>query len=185
MTVGEVFGELIASPHRLLIQRWNWKAAMFSASLRGALFLFANLTAGWRAATGAMLCEFVYRVTSAGFYGAITQAFCRAEPDWAAAAATTVLLPAVSHSVELAIHVLRGTPNLLTSLMSSVAFTVISTLFNLYAMRRGALVVGAGGDSVGTDLRRLPALVCGFLLAGGGLATPRSGPKLQRQAPIS
>jgi hypothetical protein len=75
-------------------------------------------------------------------------------------------VPAVSHSIELTIHVLRGTPKILTSVVASVCFTAVATLFNLYAMRRGALVVGAGSDSVGGDLKRVPRLIGGFLAAG-------------------
>ena len=76
-----------------------------------------------------------------------------------------IAVPAVSHSIELTIHVLRGTPKILTSVIASVCFTAVSTLFNLYAMRRGALVVGAGSDSVGGDLKRVPRLIGGFLAA--------------------
>jgi hypothetical protein len=39
-------------------------------------------------------------------------------------------------------------------------------LFNLYAMRRGALVVGAEAPSIGADLRRVPRLIAGFIAAG-------------------
>ena len=46
-----------------------------------------------------------------------------------------------------------------------MAFTVVSTAFNLYAMRRGALVVGADGASLVTDLCRMPRLVLSFLAA--------------------
>jgi hypothetical protein len=156
---------MVRNPRRALIERWNWKAAIFSATFRAALFLFANLAAGWKAATGAMVAEFLYRSATSGFYGAITQAFSKADPEWVAAAATAVLLPGVSHSVELAVHLLRGTPNIITSMIASVCCTVVSTLFNLYAMRHGALVVGAGGSSLATDLRRMPVLIGGFLAA--------------------
>src|SRR5215472_2828644 len=166
MTVRDVLGELVADPRRTLIERWNWKAAIFSAAIRALIFLCANLTAGWRAATGAMLAEFVFRALTSGFYGAITQALSQAGPEWAAAMASAVLLPAVSHSIELIVHVLRGTPNIRASLISSVTFTILSTLFNLYAMRRGALIVGAEGYSVGGDLRRVPPLLAGFIASG-------------------
>jgi hypothetical protein len=36
------------------------------------------------AAEGAMLAEFVYRGITAGFYGALTQAFRKAAPVWKA-----------------------------------------------------------------------------------------------------
>ena len=174
LTLRAVVTELISNPRRALIERWNWKAAIFSASLRAMIFLCANLTAGWRAATGAMLAEFVFRASSSGFYGAITQAFSQAEPAWAAAVASAVLLPGASHSLEFGLHLLRGTPNIRTSLIASVSFTILSTLFNLYAMRRGALIVGKEGGSIGSDLRRIPRLLGGFL-AVGPIALYRAG----------
>ena len=172
MTLGAVAYKVASNPRHFLIERWNWKAAILSATFRATLFLCANLTAGWKAATGAMLAEFLYRSVTAGFYGALTQAFSEAEPEWAAAAATAFLLPIASHSLELALHLLRGTPRIITSMIASVCFTVFSTLFNLYAMRRGALIVGAGGSSILGDLRRTPALIAGFL-AGGAIRPGR------------
>jgi hypothetical protein len=73
MTIRKCLERLAAHPFELLIARWNWKSSLFSSTLRAVLFLCATLTAGWRAATGAMLAEFIYRAFSAGFYGAITQ----------------------------------------------------------------------------------------------------------------
>lgn len=166
MTLRGAVSELITNPRRVLIEKWNWKTAILSAALRATLFLFANLTAGWRAATGAMLAEFLYAAALSGFYGAITQVFSEAEPQWAAALSAAVLLPAAPHAVELTVHFLRGTPNIKTSLIASGGFTIISTLFNLYAMRRGALVVGATGNPIIADLRRMPRLLGGFLAAG-------------------
>lgn len=113
-----------------------------------------------------MLAEFGYRGITSGFYGAITQAFRQAEPPWAAGAVTAVLLPLLSHSIELALHLIRGTPRILTSIISSVCFTVLSTTFNLYAMRRGALVVCPGACSLAADFRRIPRLLAGFIAAG-------------------
>jgi hypothetical protein len=51
----------------------------------------------------------------------------------------------------------------LPSMTASVAFTALSTLFNLYAMRRGALLVGTGRQSLWEDLRRLPRIVWDFI----------------------
>ena len=166
MRVSEAVRRLFTHPYESLIARWNWKSSLFSSTLRAVVFLCANLTAGWRAATGAMLAEFLYRGISAGFYGAITQALRDAEPAWAAAVTAVAVVPLISHSIELTIHVLRGTPKIITSVIASVCFTIVSTLFNVYAMRRGALVVGAGSDSVRGDLKRVPLLICGFLAAG-------------------
>ena len=160
-----VLRRLVADPF-YLIRHWNWKSATCSSILRAGIFFGANLPAGWRAAAAAMMTEFVYRALTAGFYGAMTQAFRQAEPEWAAGLVVMFLLPVASHSLELTVHLLRGTPKIITSLVSSVVFTALSTLFNLYAMRRGALVVGAEGGSVAADLRRLPRLIVGFTIAG-------------------
>jgi hypothetical protein len=44
-----------------------------------------------------------------------------------------------------------------------MSFTVISTLFNYYAMRRGTMVVGANASSIGDDMRALPRVIGGFV----------------------
>jgi hypothetical protein len=178
MTALEVFRELRSRPGELLIRRWNWKSAAFSSALRACIFFCVNLPAGRQAAFGAMLAEFLYRGVTAGFYGAITQAFGEAEPAWAAGLMVMILLPVASHSVELCVHLLRGTPRIVGSLIASVSFTAVSTLFNLYAMRRGALVVGSNAGSVGDDLRRLPGMIVGFV--GCVFWFSREDPKLAK-----
>ena len=172
-SVWDVLNELRRNPVELLIRQWNWKSALFSSVIRAFIFLFANLTAGWRAAAGAMAAEFIFRAVTSGFYGSLTQAFRKAEPACLAAVTVLILLPFVSHSLELAIHFARGTPKLLPSMIASICFTEISTLFNLYAMRRGALVVGAEASSMAADMRRIPGLIVGFV-ASGPLAILRS-----------
>ena len=142
-----------------------------SSAVRGGLFFAVNAHAGLDAATAALLTEFALRATTAGFYGATTQAFRQAEPAWAATAAVSFILPIVTHSVELLVHWLRGTPALAASISASAAFSVLSTQFNLYAMRRGSLIVGHGSHSLLEDLRRAPRLVAGFVLSGTGSKT--------------
>jgi hypothetical protein len=166
VTVFGVLRQLCQTPGELLVRKWNWKSAVFSSLIRAGIFFFCNLTAGLHAAEGAMLAELVYRGVTSGFYGALTQAFRQAVPVWKASAAVMVLLPLSSHSIEFAVHLARHTPHLRSSIISSVCFTCISTLFNLYAMRRGVLVTGPGGGSVGSDLRRIPGLIAGFVAAG-------------------
>lgn len=166
MTVFEALREMSTNPRKTLLARWNWKSSLFSSVIRALIFLFANLASGWRAASGAMLAEFLYRGITAGFYGAITQSLKEARPAWAANIAAMIVLPVISHSIELSVHLARGTPRIKTSIVASVIFTALSTLYNLYAMRRGALLVGAGSDSVASDLKRTPRLIAGFLAEG-------------------
>lgn len=166
MTLSAALRGLISRPNELLIRRWNWKAAFFSSLVRAVIFFCANLKSGLRAASAAMLAEYVYRALTSGFYGAITQTFGEVEPEWQACLGAMVLLPVCSHSLEFVFHWLRGTPHLKASIISSFVFTVFSTLFNVYAMRRGSIVVGRGQGGLLDDLKAFPRLCAGFLSAG-------------------
>jgi len=163
MTLQQALFRLASRPVDLLIRRWNWKAALLSSLIRGIIFLLANLASGWRAAVGAMLVEWMYRALTSGFYGAITQTLGETEPEWQGAVAAMVLLPLFSHSLEFLVHWLRHTPHLKASVISSVIFTIFSTLFNFYAMRRGTMVVGRNSPSLAQDMRAMPRVIGGFL----------------------
>lgn len=161
-TVGGVLDDLARRPHEYLIRRWHWKASLFSSIIRGSIFFATNVTAGLEAAYAAAGTEFAYRIVAAGCYGSLTQAFRHARPVWLANLTAVLLLPAFQHLLEFGIHLLRGTPNLKASMIASILFTVYSTLFNLYSMRRGTLVVGTGAASIWHDLTRFPFLLFGF-----------------------
>ena len=165
-TVSDVLRDLLRNPRHHLLAKWNWKAALLSSLLRAGIFFSTNLVAGLHAAIGAMLTELVLRSTTSGFYGAVTESMASAEPPWAASAAVMFLLPGTAHSVEFFVHWLRGTPELGLSVASSLAFTAISTAFNLFAMRRGALTVGSGSRPLQEDFGRLPHLLWSFFAAG-------------------
>jgi hypothetical protein len=163
VTVRQAFLRVLREPVKHLLHRWNWKSALLSSILRAGLFFATNLSAGLPAAVAAMKTELVFRGVTSGFYGAITEAFREAEPPWTAAATVMVLLPLANHSIELLVHWIRGTQKLLPSILASVILTAFSTLFNFYVMRRGALIVGSGRGSLGTDLLRLPRLALDFV----------------------
>jgi hypothetical protein len=165
-TVLQVLRALVSHPIKTIGRRWNWKAAVLSAGIRGLIFFAANLAAGPHAALAALLTELTFRGVASGFYGALTEAFRFAEPAWAASLAAMILLPLTGHSLEFAVHLVRGTVKLRTSIIASVCFTAVSTLFNLYAMRHGALVTGDGQQTLSSDMKRMPRLIFGFLASG-------------------
>lgn len=165
MTIRKVLHSLRQRPADHLIGRWHWKSSLLSSTFRALVFFGANLSAGWEAAGWAMLAEFLYRALMAGFYGSLTQTFRKVEPAWHGRLAVTLLLPLVSHSVELALHWIRGTPNLWISVAASVSFTVASTQFHFQAMRRGVFVVGEGSRSLLEDFRSVPAVLLDLLAA--------------------
>jgi hypothetical protein len=164
-TVAGVLRWMVRHPWQAVGCRWNYKAAVLSAVMRAAIFFGTNRPAAFDAALAAMITEFCFRISTAGFYGAMTQAFRRVEPAHAGTFAAIVVLPLVAHTLELTVHWWRGTPELGVSIAASVAFTALSTAFNLFAMRRGAFVVGAGHQSLLSDLLALPRLIAQFARA--------------------
>jgi len=143
---------------------WNWKAAALSAVLRALVFLVINWRAGTRAALAALAVEFAYRVATSGFYGSLIQRLRHVQPAWKAMLYVALLLPTVNQGLDAWLHWLSGTPHLAASVIASSLITVWAALFNLYAMRQGALVTGAEARPFLEDLRQLPALVAGFVL---------------------
>ncbi len=165
VTVRAVLQSLRRHPIQLLVVRWNWKSAILSSVLRSLIFFAANVSAGTDAALAAMNTEFLYRACTAGFYAALTQSFRHVKPEWQATLTAMVLLPLVSHSTELLVHWLRDTPRLSASIAASACFTAISTAYNLFAMRKGALLVGQDARTLREDLRRMPGIVIQFMQA--------------------
>jgi hypothetical protein len=165
LTVGKVLIGLIRRPVENLVRRWNWKSALMSAIFRGSLFFVTNLSAGLAAALSAMSIESAFYISTAGFYGAITEAFRKARPPWAAMLTVMVLQPVLNHSLEFTLHWLGGTEKLARSITASICFSLLSAVFNLFAMRRGALIVGEGRQSLITDLRQMPLIIFEFITA--------------------
>ena len=148
-----------------LLRRWNYKSAVVSALIRSSIFFAANLPAGREAARAAFLTEIALRLATSGFWGALTQELGQVEPEWQGIVGAVVLVPLASHGIEALVHILRGTPALLFSLGASAAFTLVSTAFNVFAMRRGALITGPGSAPLHRDLLRMPALLVSFVSA--------------------
>jgi len=146
-----------------MIWLWNWKSALLSLVMRGPIFLIATVRRGWELAFLAVLTESIYCVLTAGFYGAVVQILRDADPEWLTAVFLTVVIPAVFQVLEYLLHWIRGTPHLRIAELVSIGASAVSALFNWYAMRRGALLVGGEGRGFISDLCRLPRLILGFL----------------------
>lgn len=138
---------------------------MLSSLSRAVLFYAANAPAGPAAARQAFLTEIWFRLLTSGFYGALTQRLRQIEPAWKGLLAAIVILPTCGHGLEIAVHWWRGTAELSRSIALSIGFTVLTTAFNVFAMRRGALIVGPGAQPLYRDLVRMPSLVALFITA--------------------
>jgi hypothetical protein len=144
---------------------FNWKVALLSAVSRGALFFAVTASAGWRAATAAMSVEFLFRAVTSGFDGALSEALREARPAWLAALFIGLAVPWAENVLEYGVHYLHGTANLAAGAAASLAGTAAGSLFNWYAMRRGALLTGGESKPLFEDLLSIPRIAVELVLA--------------------
>jgi hypothetical protein len=172
LTVDTVLLCLAINPYRHLIKRWNWKAACLSVCSRSTAILVVNISAGPDGAIGAMCAEACYRSLTSGFHSAVNQAFRYARPIWVTSAVSVLLVPLIGESIDWIMHSLLGTQRLGATIEVSLILTALSTLFELFAMRHGILIVGPNGSSLIDDLRKIPDLVGSYLSDGARSIVP-------------
>ena len=143
--------------------RRNWKSALLSPVCRGAFVFAATVSVDPAAAVSALIVEVLYRGLISGFCGAVVEAFRTAEPYWAGQLTVLLVVPVLSDALDFIVHWQYGTRQLGRSVTASLALTMVSTAFNYFAMRRGALIVGERHGTLLQDLVMIPALVIGFL----------------------
>ncbi|NOT46788.1 MAG: hypothetical protein HOP17_03425, partial [Acidobacteria bacterium] len=129
-----------------------------------------------RAAITAAAVELGFRFFTSGISGSLVQSFRRATPAWLATLIVTISLPIFSHSIEYVTHYVQETyfAGVLPASANngrqwafafSVLFSALSAMFNLFAMRHGVLLVGAGKEtkSLWSDFKKIPALILEFV----------------------
>lgn len=177
ISVADVFRSLLSHPAQI-ITRWNWKAALLGALLRASFYVtvYKASKENWRVAAAAALVEFTFRFLTSGASGALVQSFRRATPAWLATVIVTISLPTISHSIEYFTHYAQeryfsevfppSTNNSRQIAFAvSVLFSVLSAMFNLFIMRHGVLLVGAGQEtkSLWSDIKKFPRLIAEFV----------------------
>jgi len=145
---------------------WNWKSAVLSIMLRVPVFAVAAARRGLEATGAAILTEAIVCGFNAGCYAAVVQVLRDRKPVWLTALLIAVGLPAIGQVIEYEAHAWRGTPHRGVAVIISSVLAGISSLFNWYAMKQGALLVGGEGKSLGHDLSKIPRLLGHFLLIG-------------------
>jgi hypothetical protein len=166
--LSEITAYLLRHPLRGMILRWNWKAASLSALLRASIYLTAYFKHGFAEAVGVTLALSVFRFLFGGVNGAIIQSYRRVQPAWHAVLTVPLLLAAMSHVMEFIVltgyDAVFGTVGKKNAILISVVVSIISAIFNLFAMRRGALIVrDESMQSFWRDLVRMPWLIFEFI----------------------
>ena len=165
-TVGKALLQVLGNPFYYFIRQWNWKSALFGAINRGTIFFIATMKRGGVEMSVAVLVEVLFTCATAGIYAAFTQAMRFAEPEWLGACVVALVIPGALYGADYFAHLWTGMHNIRPAVGVATALSVVSTLFNLFVMRRGALVVGEGSQPLWRDLIRIPGLIVQFLIAG-------------------
>jgi len=164
----EITAFLLRHPFTSMILRWNWKAASLSALLRASIYLTAYVRHGMAEAVGVTLALSIFRFLFGGVNGAIIQAYRRVQPAWHAVLTVPLVLAALSHLMEYFVltgyDIAIGPIAKKNAILYSVIVSIISAIFNLFAMRRGALIVrDESMQSLWRDLIRMPWLIFEFI----------------------
>ena len=159
ISVFDVFRSLTQHPAQVII-RWNWKAALLGALLRASFYftVYKASKESWLVTFTAMMVEFSFRFFTSGVSGALVQSFRRATPAWLATSIVTISLPIFSHTIEFFTHyaqekyfntVFAAAENNARqkAFAVSVLFSILSAMFNIFIMRHGVLLVGAGSET--------------------------------------
>jgi hypothetical protein len=155
VTVARVLTTVVRHPAHFVAARWNWKAGILSASMRGAIFFAVTLDRGLATAGRTLLVDAAFRIPMAGLCAAVIQEVRWAEPRWAAVAVAVLAVPAAAHAIEIAVHSLAMTPWLWRGVGASIALSVVSSAVQLFLMRHHIMLVGPGSGSLSSDIRRL------------------------------
>jgi hypothetical protein len=162
--VGTVVWQIVTKPYDTFIRNWNWKAATLSSGLRAPIFLLTSLSHGLHRAIIAMLVEAVFRASTTGFFAAVTQALRKAQPTWKALLVMLTIFPAITLALDLPLHMAMHTRGLARGMFVAILLSSFASVFDLYVMKRGTLIVGGEGKSFLSDLKSLPLLAFRFVL---------------------
>ena len=168
--VFDVFKYIVRHPIEMLVLRWNWKAAVLSALLRAPIFFVTYVFKkdGLKLAIGAAVAQSIFLFIFGGVNGAIIQSFSKVEPAWHAVLTVPLVLAAFSHLIEYVVQTMydnqTGVNGKGKAIAVSIIISAISAIFNLFAMRRGALLVKDESEqSIWRDLKRMPWLALEFI----------------------
>jgi len=116
--------DLLASPWKVVLFNWNWKAGLLGGVVRAVFFSVAvppRDVAGWCG----VAIQLAFRVAIGGLWGSLAQSFSAAEPAWLAGLSIAVIIPALVHGVEYAFLRAGHAPHIRTAMIISIALSTV------------------------------------------------------------
>jgi|GEM_PF-1023508 hypothetical protein len=141
---------------------WNWKCALMSATVRTSLYGLALARGHAEGRAAVLLVEMLYVSLTAGLYAGWQQKALELRSHLVGNMMVVIGVPGLSQLLDWAAHRAVGAAAPQRAILASAVFTLLSALFHLHVMRRGAFLTGKG-RSLTSDFRQMPRLVLEFL----------------------
>jgi hypothetical protein len=155
MSVATALSGLVRHPVRFLRTRWNWKAALASALMRGSIFFGTTIEFGFAVAARTLIVDAAFRLPLAGTCAGVVQELRNTQPRWGALTVAIVAVPAGAHLIEIAAHATAGTPRLWRGVALSCGLSAASSGVEWLLMGHDIMLVGPGGHSLAGDVAGL------------------------------
>jgi hypothetical protein len=143
---------------------WNWKCAVLSATARSLVYLIAVARTGSRGSVSIVLVEIAYVMLTAGVYAGLQQKALGFGSRLLGNSTIVFGVPGLAQLMDWLAHRAVGAAAPPKATLAVCVFALISALFHLYVMRRGAFLTGHVGRSLAHDFRRMPRLIAGFIV---------------------
>ena len=144
---------------------WNWKCALLSATARSIVYLVALSRTNCHGSLSIVLVEMAYVTFTAGIYAGMQQKALGLRNRLAGNLIVVLCVPAMAQLLDWLAHRVVGAAVPNRTILAVCIFTIVSALFHLYVMRRGAFLTNRRGLSLIEDFRRMPRLIAGFVVA--------------------
>lgn len=136
-----------------------------SATARSIVYLAALARTGLRGGLSIVLVEMIYVTLTAGIYAGLQQRALGFRSRLLGDLTVVLGVPMLAQILDWLSHRAAGAAAPGRATLMVCIFAVISALFHLHVMRRGAFLTGRTGRSLLDDFRRMPRLIAGFVLA--------------------
>jgi hypothetical protein len=143
---------------------WNWKCALMSGTARSLVYLAAMARTGVRDGVLILLVEMIYVSLTAGLYAGLQQRALSFRSRLVGNLTIVVGVPMLAQILDWLTHRAVGAAAPGRATLAVSVFAIVSALFHLHVMRRGAFLAGHAGRSLLDDFRRMPRLATGFVL---------------------
>ncbi len=130
---------------------------------------------GLRGGLSIVLVEIAYVTLTAGLYAGMQQRALSFRLRLLGNLTIVFGVPGMAQILDWLAHRAVGAVAPGKATLAVSVFAIVSALFHLHVMRRGAFLTGRGGRSLAEDFRRMPRLILAFIAAPVVLLSATAG----------